>query len=170
MVSGTAALLLQKNPLMTPDQVKARLMKTATKFYRGHATAKDLKGNSFDLQYDIFTQGAGYVEAYDALNSTELSVGTALSPALVRSATGVVSLSNNPTSVWNNSVIWGASVVWGGDAFLSGTSVVWGSSVVWGGGDLTATSVIWGASVVWGGGDMLALSAGDGDDDGSVLP
>jgi serine protease AprX len=170
MVSGTAALLLQKNPLMTPDQVKARLMKTATKFYRGHATAKDLRGNQFDLQYDIFTQGAGYLESYDALNSNELSVGSAVSPTVVRSPTGVVSLASNPNSVWNNSVIWGASVVWGGDAFLSGTSVVWGSSVVWGGGDLTADSVIWGASVVWGGGDMLALSAGDGDDDPTIDP
>jgi len=46
MVSGTAALLLQKNPLMTPDQVKARLMKTATKFYRGKATAKDSRAIS----------------------------------------------------------------------------------------------------------------------------
>ena len=31
MVSGAAALLLEKQPEMTPDQVKARLMKTATK-------------------------------------------------------------------------------------------------------------------------------------------
>jgi len=31
MVSGAAALLLQQNPLLTPDQIKARLMKTAYK-------------------------------------------------------------------------------------------------------------------------------------------
>ena len=31
MVSGAAALLLQQNPALTPDQVKARLMKTAYK-------------------------------------------------------------------------------------------------------------------------------------------
>ena len=33
MVSGAAALLLQKDPELTPDQVKARLMKTATKAF-----------------------------------------------------------------------------------------------------------------------------------------
>src|SRR5205085_9748174 len=105
MVSGAAALLLQKNPTMTPDQVKARLMKTATKFYRGNAWAKDLKGNQYNLQYDIFVQGAGYIDAYAAVNSPELSTGSALSPTVVRnSLTHVVSLSNNPNSVWNNSV------------------------------------------------------------------
>src|SRR5437016_14341661 len=31
VVAGAAALLLQKNPSLTPDQVKARLMKTARK-------------------------------------------------------------------------------------------------------------------------------------------
>jgi serine protease AprX len=31
IVSGAAALLIQKQPELTPDQVKARLMKTATK-------------------------------------------------------------------------------------------------------------------------------------------
>ncbi len=34
MVSGAAALLLQQNPLLTPDQVKARLLKTAYKVFR----------------------------------------------------------------------------------------------------------------------------------------
>ena len=33
MVSGAAALLLQKTPGLTPDQVKARLMKTAWKSF-----------------------------------------------------------------------------------------------------------------------------------------
>jgi len=69
MVSGHRGSSLTEEPAHDPDQVKARLMKTATKFYRGKATAKDLKGNQYNLQYDIFTQGAGYVEAYDAVNS-----------------------------------------------------------------------------------------------------
>ena len=34
LVSGAAALLLQKTPTLTPNQVKARLTRTATKVFR----------------------------------------------------------------------------------------------------------------------------------------
>ena len=40
MVSGSAALLLQKDPSLTPDTVKARLMKTATKNFPPFSMAK----------------------------------------------------------------------------------------------------------------------------------
>ena len=40
-VSGAVALLLQKNPNLTPDQVKARLMKTAYKSFPVSSTAVD---------------------------------------------------------------------------------------------------------------------------------
>ena len=33
MVSGAAALLLEQDPTLTPDQVKARLMKTVSKTF-----------------------------------------------------------------------------------------------------------------------------------------
>ncbi|MBV9770509.1 MAG: S8 family peptidase, partial [Bryobacterales bacterium] len=41
MVSGAAALMIQQNPSLTPDQIKARLMKTATKLPPGFTTATD---------------------------------------------------------------------------------------------------------------------------------
>ncbi len=41
MVSGAAALMLQQNPTLTPDQVKARLMKTAYKGMVQSSTATD---------------------------------------------------------------------------------------------------------------------------------
>lgn len=41
VVSGAVALLLQKRPTLTPDQVKAILMKSATKFGRTTSTATD---------------------------------------------------------------------------------------------------------------------------------
>ncbi len=44
VVSGTVALMLQQNPALTPDQVKARLMKTAIQepaaVYRSHGYAE----------------------------------------------------------------------------------------------------------------------------------
>ena len=60
MVAGAAALLIQKNPSLTPDQVKARLMKTATKFAPGYSTVVDpSSGLSFTSEYDIFTIRGG---------------------------------------------------------------------------------------------------------------
>src|SRR2546430_7096800 len=48
MVSGAAALLLQKNPSLSPDQVKARLMKTASKSFPSVSTAGGPpKGNTY---------------------------------------------------------------------------------------------------------------------------
>ncbi|OLD81854.1 MAG: hypothetical protein AUF67_06390 [Acidobacteria bacterium 13_1_20CM_58_21] len=40
-VSGAAALLVQQNPNLTPDQIKARLMKTASKDFPANSTVTD---------------------------------------------------------------------------------------------------------------------------------
>lgn len=63
VVSGAVALLLQKNPALTPDQVKARLMKTANKTFPVYSTyVEPSTGASFTSYYDIFTVGAGYLD------------------------------------------------------------------------------------------------------------
>src|SRR5262249_6620330 len=55
VVSGVAALLLQKSPSLTPDQVKARLMKTAWKGFSSSTTATDLgSGTVYTIEQDIF--------------------------------------------------------------------------------------------------------------------
>src|SRR5205807_572498 len=47
-VSGTVALMLQMNPYLSPDTVKARLMKTATKSFPVSTTAVDpVTGQSY---------------------------------------------------------------------------------------------------------------------------
>ena len=70
MVSGAAALMLNKTPSLTPDTVKARLMKTATKSFPLSSTALDpITGLIYTSQYDIFTIGAGYLDVWGALNS-----------------------------------------------------------------------------------------------------
>lgn len=142
LVSGAAALILQQNPAMTPDQVKARLMKTAWKGASTYSSARDNFGNIYNNQYDVFTYGSGYLDVDAALGNTDLATGLALSPtASFNSSTGNVMIGNTPLSV-----IWGGkSVVWGG------TSVIWANSVVWGGNAILANSVVWGGtSVVWG--------------------
>jgi len=141
VVSGAVALMLQQNPALTPDQVKARLMKTAWKGVGQYTSSHDKWGNLYNNEYDLFTYGAGYLNIDSALASTDLATGVALSPTAVLNSNGTATITNTTL----DSVFSGSSVVWGA------TSVVWGNSVVWGGNAITSNSVVWGAtSVVWG--------------------
>ena len=71
VASGAAAVLLG-NGNLTPDQVKARLMKTATKNFPQTSTITDpTTGQTFTIQYDIFTVGAGYLDLDAALASQD---------------------------------------------------------------------------------------------------
>ena len=141
IVTGAVALMLQQNPALTPDQVKARLMKTAWKGVGQFTFSHDSFGNLYNNEYDLFTYGAGYLDINAALGSTDLATGIALSPTAVLNSNGSVTITNTTP----DSVFAGSSVVWGA------TSVVWGDSVVWGSNVLSADSVVWGAtSVVWG--------------------
>ncbi|MGA8867241.1 MAG: S8 family peptidase [Candidatus Sulfotelmatobacter sp.] len=163
--AGAVTLLLQQNPSLTPDQVKARLMKTAYKNFPTSSTATDpTTGQTFTSYYDLFTVGAGYLDVDAALDNNDLapaSVGSALSPtAAYNSSTGKVTVSNGNSSISSNSVVWGSSIVWGSSVVwgtnVSGNSVVWGTSVVWGSSVTSGFSVVWGtstdsaSSVVWG--------------------
>jgi len=84
VVSGAAVLLLQQNPNLTPDQVKARLMKTASKSFPAYSTATDpTTGITYTDYYDIFTIGAGYLDIAAALSSNDLADASAVSPTAV---------------------------------------------------------------------------------------
>lgn len=166
MVSGAAALMIQKEPSLTPDTVKARLMATASKTFPAFSTATDpVTGQSFTSQYDIFTVGAGYLDAWAALNSTlKVPAGrNAASPvARFDPATKSVLIVNSvntvwvDSAVWGESAIWGNSAVWGSNVWVNGSSAVWGESAIWGDsavwGDSTRQgySAVWGESAVWG--------------------
>src|SRR5271166_59525 len=109
-VSGAVALMLQKNSRLTPDQVKARLMKTASKNFPATSTITDPTTQvTYVEEYDIFTVGAGYLNVAAALSSGDLAsatAGSALSPtAVYNSSTGTVTL------VQGSSVLWGSSVI-----------------------------------------------------------
>jgi serine protease AprX len=170
VVSGAAALLIQQNPNLTPDQVKARLMKTATKSFPSNSTVTDTTVTPnvvYTDYYDIFTVGAGYLSIPAALANTDLATGAALSPsATFNSADGSVRLVDGTSVCWGTSVAWGTSVVWGTNVILP-NSVVWGtnnqevngSAVVWGSGVVWGTTSTKGFSVVWGTGSLANASA-----------
>ncbi len=81
VVSGVVADLLQKSPRLTPDQVKARLMKTAWKSFPAFSSTTDpTTGITYTDQYDAFTVGAGYVDVEAAINSADVATGSAMSP------------------------------------------------------------------------------------------
>ena len=87
MVSGAVALLLQQNSALTPDQVKARLMKTAYKVFPTSTVAwvPHLLMN-FTSTYDLFSVGSGLVNLQNAISNTDLApptVGAALCPTAV---------------------------------------------------------------------------------------
>ena len=170
VVAGAAALMLQKDPTLTPDLVKARMMKTSYKGFSNFSSSMDGYGFTYNAQADIFTYGAGYLDVAAALANGDMASGVAVSPtAVYNPLTRTVTLQYNssvPTGtsvVWGTSVIWGTSVVWGTNVFLNSSSVLWGNSVVWGTSSNTGFSVIWGSSVVWGTNDSEAFSGDDGD-------
>jgi serine protease AprX len=156
VVAGAAALMIQQDPTLTPDTIKARLMKTAWKGYPMTSWGYDAFGNGYFSQYDVFTVGAGYLDVDAALGNSDVATGGATSPAATFDpASGQARLSHSPSIiygdsiVWGESIVWGDSIVWGEDAILA-DSVIWGNSVVWGDSSLSANSIIWGESIVWG--------------------
>jgi serine protease AprX len=187
VVSGAVALLLQKEPNLTPDQVKARLMKTAYKVFPTTSSWTDsATGITYTKQYDIFTVGAGYLDISAALSSNEVATGASLSPSVTRDAlTGQIRLVHangviwgsgviwGTGVVWGTGVIWGDSVIWGTNAEVNGTAVIWGTGVVWGTGSSEGFGVVWGTGVIWGtsaDAQSTALSSELTDEDGLDSP
>jgi serine protease AprX len=161
MVAAAAALMIQKDPSLTPDVIKARLMKTATKNFPTTSSVIDpTTGITYTSQYDIFTVGAGYLDVWAALNSTDLLPAgtTAMSPTAVYDSNtqnayvqNTAAQDSGSTAVWGATAAWGSRSVWGNAVFgYSPDSMVWGSSAVWGSRSSGGFQCIWGESAVWG--------------------
>jgi serine protease AprX len=140
VVSGAAALMLQANPNLTPDTIKARLMTSADKWTRQDGTA------------DPCTYGAGFLNIPAALNCTITATSPAISPTLSTDANGNVYV-DAQHALWGSRAIWGTGIsdfraIWG-------TTAIWGTNAIWGANILTASHAIWGSSVwsdraIWG--------------------
>ena len=173
VVSGAAADLLQAQPGLTPDQVKAKMMLTAYKTFPASSSAVEpTTGVVYTDEYDIFTVGAGYLDIAALLTDQSLPHGSAMSPtASYDAASGSVYLTTLLSAVWNSQSLWGSRAVWHtsapnaleavwGGTLLDDTGAVWGTRAVWKTDTTTGFAVLWGSSSVW--------SASSGDTPGSA--
>jgi serine protease AprX len=172
VVSGAVADLLQANPALTPDQVKALLMKTAYKIFPSNSTAYDaVTGQAYVSYYDIFTIGAGYLDVQAALqNINSVPTGAnALSPvAIYDPATGIVNLSSDAMSLWATRAMWGAQTVWG-SSVVSGTKAMWGAGVVWGTTTTASSSTTYGTKALWGAKAMWGATTSTAAETNSIV-
>ncbi|MEO6212771.1 MAG: S8 family peptidase [Vicinamibacterales bacterium] len=119
VVAGTIALMLEGNPELTPNLVKAILHYTAERRAR----------------YDLAAQGAGFLNARGAV---QLAVA-------LRDGTSV-SAGDTDATPWSRQILWGKRRVRGGLLAASGNAwrldVVWGASATPEGHD-----IVWGTSL-----------------------
>lgn len=172
VVSGAAALLLQRHPRLTPDQVKARLMRSAYKTFPQYTTITD-SGVSYTIQYDVFTVGAGYLDlqaAFSETRSIDANLSAKSPTAVYDPTTNSVHFARDHSLFWGSSAMWGSSTVWGANSFVGsqsamwGSSALWGSSAMWGSSTASAFSALWASSAMWGSGtntpDPMSVAIG----------
>ena len=193
VVSGTVALMLEANPTLTPNLVKAILQYTA----------------QLQPGIDYMTQGGGFLNAFGAVELSRYFATARIGqryPADKTWSKGIIwgnrrigSGAISPFgTAWEVGTLWGAAydsdgenVVWGtecdstcrnvvwGTALDEGDNVVWGTfsdgdNVVWGTASADGDNVVWGTyddgdNVVWGtfefaGDNVVWGTACDGDD------
>jgi serine protease AprX len=155
VVTGTVALMLQANPALTPNLVKAILQYTAQQ-YPGYSALR--QGAGF-----LNTLGAVKLARFYAQNTpgSRMPVQAIWSQQVIwgnhRLAGGYL----NPLgSAWATGVVWGAAKALNGD-----DNIVWGTdcgdgcdNIVWGTHDVNGDNIVWGTdgddNIVWGtGGD-----------------
>jgi serine protease AprX len=167
VVAGTVALMLQANPSLTPNAVKAILQFTS----QAHS------------DYDPLTQGAGFVDAAGAVAMARFFAN----PAAARPS----SPSWSQHLIWGNQRLgggqlqpnaraWRSDVMWGSKKTPSGQTIDWSGwserrNVVWGaacgGADCDAPwtpAGAYDASVVWGTDDSESVVWGTDDGDSVV--
>jgi serine protease AprX len=182
VVAGTVALMLQANPNLTPNAVKAIIEYTAQP-YAG---------------YDRLTQGAGFLNAKGAVELSHYLVSQDGNAEGDEDENEDDDCCDYPTSpdwsmqvVWGNRLIqggeldpganaWRTSTVWGASTTASNLKITWGSNfsdtgqnVVWGsqcnGDDCATDWTIAGSGVVIGADDGDTVVWGTSDDGDTVV-
>lgn len=151
IVAGTAALMIEANPRLTPNLVKAIIEYTAQ-----------------DYGYDALTQGAGFLNTQGAVR---------LARFLDHAHAGdryPISRAWSRTIIWGNHKLshgvikpagtaWATTTTWGTAALADGENIVWGTqcgldceNIVWGTAAMDDENIVWGTfssddeNIVWG--------------------
>jgi serine protease AprX len=142
VTTGVVALMIEQRrggsrPPLTANDVKAILQFTAI----------PVAGS------DVFTQGAGAVNAAGALavvaaltadKNTEWRSTTTVPPTTTIGA---------ETNIWNQAVVWGHTLVAGDTVYANepawGSQITWGSAVVWGHGVMPGGDLVWDQTSIW---------------------
>ena len=155
VVSGTIALMLQANPALTPNAVKAILQYTA----------------AVTPNVDALSQGAGFLNGDAAVSLARFYAASPPGRQLRRRrATGRVQIiwGNRRSggvlqpwgSAWGTNIIWGSTgdnIIWGSTG--RGQNIIWGSSkdnIIWGHND----NIIWGSRTTTSSGARTTTSFG----------
>ncbi|MFN7917757.1 MAG: S8 family peptidase [Vicinamibacterales bacterium] len=124
-VAGAAALMLQANPRLTPNLVKAILQYTARA----------------EADYSPLQQGAGFLDVDGAVK---------LARFYARNRAG----SRMPVSrTWSQQIIWGNQLISGG--YINPAANAWATNIVWGTAVTNPENIVWGTAsdaqnIVWG--------------------
>jgi len=139
MVSAAAALMLHKDPSLTPATVKARLMRSARKLGESPIVA-----------------GAGLLDIDAAMNESGVVSGEALSPLMAFDPESGGTMIQDTATLWGDD-IWGAGYLWT-DGGVNANGYLWTDSGVnangflWTDGGVNANGYLWTDGSVWANG------------------
>ncbi|MGB5257086.1 MAG: S8 family peptidase, partial [Woeseiaceae bacterium] len=131
LVSAAAALMLDKDPSLTPATVKARLMRSARK-----------------LDADPSEAGAGLLDVDAALDDSGYVSGEALSPLMVFDNTSDAVLVEDTAALWGDA-IWGSGYLynngfsWASGASFTDENGVTANGYMWTDGGVSAKGYMW---------------------------
>ena len=156
VVSGIAALMLQKEPSLSPDDVKCRLM----------AAARPAVDPSGHRAYSVLQQGAGLVDAHAAVYSTAsgcANVGLDVNQDLAGTAHYGGPANQNPdgtyylTGLTGDGYVWNGAYLWSG-GYLWSSGSLWADAYLWSGGYLWSDTYAWSSAYLWSGGYLWSAS------------
>ena len=164
VVSGAAALLIGKDPSLTPDDVKCLLMTTARPAVDGN-----------DLAYSIFQQGAGLINVYDAAYAQPqqpcANVGLDIAKDLADTEHYMGGANQGEDEngdpyffieglegyVWSDGFAWSNGYIWS-DGFVWSNGFLWSDGFVWANGFAWANGLPWDENATVGGASAAGVN------------